>query len=292
MGRWHAIGPWPPKARQRQHAKLVIDRDREALLLGSPLEQDYYDSLRHAIYDPRRGKESKKGPIHDVSVGVRGPAVGHLQELFNNHWNLAAPDDKLPVTPALPPAVSQADADEFLTTAQVVRTLDSMFTEGETPPNPNGEQGVLEAYLRAIHFAERFVYIENQYFNNDIITQALIDALAARPKLVVILFLNSAPDMRAAVRLRARRCGARERRGFASPVQRRRRVWYRSASGSCRWTAARRRPSMRAPKAGASTAQRWAGLIAVLRTGRWSLRTSSPADSRARRSSWPTPLPT
>jgi len=126
---------------------------------------------------------------------VRGPAVGHLQELFNNHWNLAAPDDKLPVTPALPPAVSQADADEFLTTAQVVRTLDSMFTEGETPPNPNGEQGVLEAYLRAIHFAERFVYIENQYFNNDIITQALIDALAARPKLVVILFLNSAPDM-------------------------------------------------------------------------------------------------
>ena len=183
------------RSNQFTHAKLVIDRDREALLLGSPLEQNYYDSLRHAIYDPRRGKDAKKGPIHDVSVGVRGPAVGHLQELFNNHWNLAAPGDKLPVVPALPPAINQADADEFLTTAQVVRTLDSMFTEGETPANPNGEQGVLEAYLRAIHFAERFIYIENQYFNNDIITQALIDALAAHPKLVVILFLNSAPDM-------------------------------------------------------------------------------------------------
>ena len=54
---------------------------------------------------------------------------------------------------------------------------------------------MLEAYLRAIAFAERFIYIENQYFNNDIITHALIDALAAKPDLVVILFLNSAPDM-------------------------------------------------------------------------------------------------
>lgn len=183
------------RSNQFTHAKLVIDRDREALLLGSPMSQDYFDSLKHAIDDLRRGKAAAKGPIHDVSVGVRGPAVGHLQELFNNHWNIAAPDDKLPVTPALPPAVTQADADEFIATAQVVRTLDAMFTEGDTPPNENGEQGVLEAYLRAIHFAERFIYIENQYFNNDIITQALIDALASKPKLVVILYLNSAPDM-------------------------------------------------------------------------------------------------
>jgi phosphatidylserine/phosphatidylglycerophosphate/cardiolipin synthase-like enzyme len=184
------------RSNQFTHAKLVIDRDREAVLLGSPLEQDYYDSLQHAVDEPRRGKSAKKGPIHDVSVGVRGPAVAHMQELFNNHWNLAAADDKLPVAPPTLPAIAaSSDDDEFITTVQFVRTLDAMFTEDFDPPAPTGEQGVLEAYLRAIHFAERFIYVENQYFNNDIITRALIDALAAKPKLVVILFVNSAPDM-------------------------------------------------------------------------------------------------
>ncbi len=184
------------RSNQFTHAKLVIDRGREAVLLGSPMEQDYYDSLQHAVDEPRRGKTAEKGPIHDVSVAVRGPAVGHMQELFNNHWNLTAPDDKLPLPAPTLPAITQTDdQNEFITTVQFVRTLDAMFTEDFDPPAPTGEQGVLEAYLRAIHFAERFIYIENQYFNNDIITRALIDALAAKPKLVVILFLNSAPDM-------------------------------------------------------------------------------------------------
>jgi len=184
------------RSNQFTHCKLVIDRNREAVLLGSPMEQDYYDSLQHAVDDPRRGKSADKGPIHDVSVAVRGPVVGHMQELFNNHWNLAAPDDKLPVpAPTLPAITQSGDKNEFIAPAQFVRTLDASFTEDFDPPAPNGEQGVLEAYLRAIAFAERFIYIENQYFNNDIITHALIDALATKPDLVVILFLNSAPDM-------------------------------------------------------------------------------------------------
>ncbi|OAI44436.1 hypothetical protein AYO43_09120 [Nitrospira sp. SCGC AG-212-E16] len=187
------------RSNQYTHAKLVIDRGREALLLGSPFEQQYFDSRGHAIDDLRRGRSASKGPIHEVSVGVRGPAVGHLQEVFNVHWNLADPEDKLPDTPDLPAPPDHADPDEFIATVQVVRTLDSMFTETGDHPNDDGEEGVLEAYLRAIHFAERFIYIENQYFNNDTITQALIDALAkaiaAKGQLVVILFVNASPDM-------------------------------------------------------------------------------------------------
>ena len=56
---------------------------------------------------------------------------------------------------------------------QFVRTLDAMFTEDFDPPAPTGEQGVLEAYLRAIHFAERFIYIENQFLWSPEITAAL-----------------------------------------------------------------------------------------------------------------------
>ena len=171
------------------HTKMVVDRDVEAVLLGSPFEQHYFDS-QHVLEEPRRGRDASKGPIHEMSVAVRGPAVGHLQEVFNSHWNIAEPSDPLPPTPGLPDAPANLNDGEFRCSVQVVRTFDKMFA-----PATDGEKGVLEAYLRGFHFAERFIYIENQYFNNDTITQGLIDALKAKPKLEVILLLNPAPDM-------------------------------------------------------------------------------------------------
>jgi phosphatidylserine/phosphatidylglycerophosphate/cardiolipin synthase-like enzyme len=171
------------------HAKIVIDRRTEGVLLGSPFDQDYFDSLEHQIDDRRRGGDPAKGPIHDVSVGVRGPIVAHLEELFNSHWNIAAPDDVQP-TPETPLPIGTVADDEIVTPAQLVRTLDFMFSEPT-----DGEKGVLEAYLRGIHFAERFIYIENQYFHYKVIIDALIEALKAKSGLVLILLVNVAPDM-------------------------------------------------------------------------------------------------
>ena len=109
------------------HAKLVIDRGVEAVVLGSPFGQLYFGDTQHVFDDPRRGGGPSKGPIHEMSVAVRGGAVGYLQEVFNNHWNLAAPDDKLPVTPAIPSAPTSLKDGEFLASVQVVRTFDKMF---------------------------------------------------------------------------------------------------------------------------------------------------------------------
>ena len=173
------------------HAKVVIDRGKEAVLLGSPFEQVYFDSPDHLIASGRRGESASKGPIHDVSVGVRGPALKDFQGLFNSHWKFTEPAETLP-DPGVPDQITTPDPDEFLSTVQLALTLDRMFSgPGET----NGEKGIQEAYLRAIHFAERFIYIENQYFHNPPVIQALIDALIAKPKLVVILLLNISPDM-------------------------------------------------------------------------------------------------
>jgi phosphatidylserine/phosphatidylglycerophosphate/cardiolipin synthase-like enzyme len=172
------------------HSKLVIDRGVEAVVLGSPFSQDYFGDPKHVFDDPRRGGDPSKGPIHEMSVAVRGGAVGHLEEVFNNHWNIATPDDKLLVTPPIPSAPTTLKDGEFLASVQVVRTFDKMFA-----PATNGEQGVLEAYLRAIHLAERFIYIENQYFNNDTITEALVAALKRKSTLQLILLVNACPDM-------------------------------------------------------------------------------------------------
>jgi len=172
------------------HAKVLISRDQEAILLGSPFEQVYYDSPKHEIAYPKRGGAAAKGPIHDVSVAVRGPALKDVQELFNSHWKVAEPSDSQ-TAPNTPGAVS-AGTGEFGSTVQLILTLDRLFNgPGET----DGEKGVLEAYLRAIHFADRFIYIENQYFHNPRIAQALTDAMLAKPKLAVILLINVSPDM-------------------------------------------------------------------------------------------------
>jgi phosphatidylserine/phosphatidylglycerophosphate/cardiolipin synthase-like enzyme len=171
------------------HAKIVIDRGKEGVLLGSPFDQDYFDTREHRIDDRRRGADPAKGPIHDVSVGVRGPAVAHMEELFNSHWAVAAPDDVQP-QPGTAQPIGIAAEGEIVAPVQLVRTLDRMFAEAS-----DGEKGVLEAYLRGIHFAQRFIYIENQYFHYKVIIDALIDALKADRNLVLILLVNVAPDM-------------------------------------------------------------------------------------------------
>ncbi|MBV9391705.1 MAG: hypothetical protein JOY96_07430 [Verrucomicrobia bacterium] len=173
------------------HAKVVIDRGKEAILLGSPFEQVYFDSPDHLIQSGRRGPKASKGPIHDVSVGVRGPALKDFQELFNSHWKFTEPAETLP-DPTVPGEITTPDSDEFLSTLQLALTLDRMFSG---PGESDGEKGILEAYLRAIHFAQRFIYIENQYFHHPIVIQALVDAMIANPNLVVILLLNISPDM-------------------------------------------------------------------------------------------------
>jgi phosphatidylserine/phosphatidylglycerophosphate/cardiolipin synthase-like enzyme len=174
------------------HTKIVTD-GKAAVLLGSPFEQVYFDGPGHVIDDFRRGGSAGKGPIHDMSMSVRGPAVGHLAEVFNTHWNQTGPTDHLPVPPNLPLPDEEhtAEPGEFLTSLQVVRTING----GLLAALPKGEMGVLEAHLRAIHFAKRFIYLENQYFTNETITEALIAALTANDQLQVILLVPVEPDI-------------------------------------------------------------------------------------------------
>jgi len=74
-----------------------------------------------------------------------------------------------------------------------------MFVTPAPDPNvenlPQGETGVLEAYVRGISKAEDFIYIEDQYFNSPEIAAAIQVRMLERPLLEVILVLNSRPDI-------------------------------------------------------------------------------------------------
>ena len=167
----------------------------ECIILGSPFNQSYYDTANHAVFDARRGSCSGEPiPVHDVSLGIRGPVLADLQAQFVAHWNkYCSPADQMqPLTP-VPAALTTAASGEYLASVQLVRTVN----HNHLPGLPDGELGVLEAYLRAIEKATDYIYIENQYFTNQTIGDALIGALCdpSRPNLQVILLVNIVPDI-------------------------------------------------------------------------------------------------
>lgn len=176
------------------HAKMVICRSpgtAEAYILGSPFVQDYFDGLEHSLHDPRHGEDrcSKaiKVPTHDVSMRLRGPVVADIEATFRLHWNQAKPAGAadLPAQPA--PAAVTGGA-----TAQLTRTL---WGGGFFAARPQGEVSIFESYIRAISSAQRYVYLENQYFTCREIADSLISAVKANSQLEVILLTNSKVDI-------------------------------------------------------------------------------------------------
>lgn len=174
-----------PSPMQMTHAKIVIVDSNVAFLLGSPLLQDYYDSFTHEVDDARRGLGGVPNlPVHDVSARITGPAVVDLTRFFLTHWNQGVGNG-----PDLRPGAAPGPTGTLR--AQIVRTL----PRAQLPDLPEGERTILEAYLRAIAHAERFIYLENQYFVNFEVCRALAARLKAKPGLQLILLANHKADV-------------------------------------------------------------------------------------------------
>jgi len=180
------------------HARLAVFDGLHAICVGASFTQSYIDTHDHAIDAPRRGGASGI-PDHDVGIGVTGPAVGDFHRNLQLLWNTASPD-RLP-TLERNPAIQAPGVGDALCSIQVVRTLtEDRFTDTD-PDLKKGEKGCLEAYLRAIANAEDFIYLENQYFIDSRIADALVNVMkqrrgrSGRTDLQVILVLNIKPDV-------------------------------------------------------------------------------------------------
>jgi phosphatidylserine/phosphatidylglycerophosphate/cardiolipin synthase-like enzyme len=109
-----------------------------------------------------------------------------VTEYFVQLWNYLSDahfDGSDKIAPAMPHVPAGAQ------TIQIVRSV--------TPQTltKKGETGILEAYRRAIHNARDFIYLENQYFTNKSVANALRNALKDRPELQLILLLNENPNV-------------------------------------------------------------------------------------------------
>jgi phosphatidylserine/phosphatidylglycerophosphate/cardiolipin synthase-like enzyme len=177
------------------HAKLMVVDNERVLSMGSPYQQNYIDTHAHAIDAPVRG-DMETYPNHDVGFIAKGPVINTVYDTLQLLWNnVAADKDKIPDTPPAPPGTGPStipDSDwDGVCNLQIVRTLtgDKVFSS-----LPDGEKGILEAYLRAINMAQHFIYFENQWLISHAIGDAIVKAMTNNPKLQTILLLNIKPE--------------------------------------------------------------------------------------------------
>lgn len=176
---------------QLLHAKMVIIGQRRAFLMGSPFVNGYWDSPSHSPVDRRRPHRELGGrPVHDVSVGVRGPVVRELAEVFARLWNVGGPQDATQEAPSARRTIRRSGAKlgvDVVTTAPSCRRGSSDLGSVET----------LDALLAGIERARSLIYIEHQYLSSRPVVDALRKALNREPALELILVLNQNPDVTA-----------------------------------------------------------------------------------------------
>jgi phosphatidylserine/phosphatidylglycerophosphate/cardiolipin synthase-like enzyme len=175
-----------------QHCKMVIVDNDRAVVLGSPFSQRYFDSLLHKIEDPRRGGNTAD-MVHDLSMSVVGPAARDLFETFRFYWNEdLSESEQLKELPKNLPPNTQTSGEDGVAKLQVVRTLSGTRFDAL---DGKSEKGILEGYLRAFAAAKHYIYIENQYFTDGVITDALVAALKQNSNLELIIVVPIKPDL-------------------------------------------------------------------------------------------------
>jgi phosphatidylserine/phosphatidylglycerophosphate/cardiolipin synthase-like enzyme len=150
------------------HQKIAIVDGTHAFVGGIDMlielggDYDRWDTHAHHYASPLRRNAEDRSPHnwHDAHALIEGPAVGDVELNFRQRWNdlvqrhawdrqLLLPEHPLP----------QPMASSSL--VQIARTIP---TRTYTFAPPDGIQGIAQHYAYALGNAQRFVYLENQYF--------------------------------------------------------------------------------------------------------------------------------
>jgi phosphatidylserine/phosphatidylglycerophosphate/cardiolipin synthase-like enzyme len=155
------------------HEKILIVDDEEAFVGGLD-----FSTIGASRLDDTHHKPRPPMGWHDTTVRIRGPLVADVADHFRMRWNEVSDD-------SLPAPVPPAPAGDVV--GQIVRTV----PEGVYDSLPRGDFRILEAYVRGLRSAQRFVYLENQFLWSSEIVKILAEKLSNPPtddfRVVVVL---------------------------------------------------------------------------------------------------------
>ena len=163
------------------HEKIVVVDGTVAFVGGLDFTDLQGDRHDHQLHPPR-------GPLgwHDAAVRLHGPAVADVARHFALRWG--------EVTGHVPPIPSEHAQPSYEdgVDVQVLRTV----PEGTYTFAPHGEFTILDAYLRALRSAERFIYLENQFLWSPEVVDVLADRLEHPPcdEFRILLLLPTKPS--------------------------------------------------------------------------------------------------
>ncbi len=167
------------------HQKIVVVDNQLAFVGGIDLSRWRWDTHEHAPDDPRRVDPNGKPypPFHDMMFVIEGKAAARLGELARERWHRVnrrrikdVPSGlESPWPDCVQPVLHDAET-------AIARTF----------PAYNGNDAVDEVkrlHLDMIAAAERFIYIENQYFTARCLADAIRNRLREKngPEVVLVL---------------------------------------------------------------------------------------------------------
>ncbi|GAB3191849.1 phospholipase D-like domain-containing protein [Geodermatophilus arenarius] len=167
------------------HQKIVVIDDCLAFAGGIDVTADRWDTSEHRDRHPLRHRPHTtrlRGPWHDVTSLVSGPAARAIGDLARERWESGTGEHLEPVTDV--EACWPEEVETFLTDVDVAVS--------RTRPEYGGAELVHEIellWLAVVAAARRTVYVETQYFANRRVAEAIAERLQEPdgPEFVVVL---------------------------------------------------------------------------------------------------------
>jgi len=167
------------------HQKILVIDDAMAFCGGIDITAERWDTRDHRDDEPGRRRPFTRRsyePWHDAIMAVDGDVARALGECCRKRWDAATTNDCIPA----PESESDPWPDEL---EPVFRDVEVAIARTRGHEGPNEEVREIEAlFVDLIAAAERFVYVETQYFASRVIAEAIGSRLAEQdgPEFVIV----------------------------------------------------------------------------------------------------------
>ncbi|MCC7540727.1 MAG: hypothetical protein IT379_31210, partial [Deltaproteobacteria bacterium] len=176
------------------HQKFLVVDGSVAYVGGMNLRRVDWDTSDHLVFEPRRMLFDRTvderdavaaheelpdtGPRKDYQIRIEGPAAQDVADVFHERWEEQRSRGVDYSENATPFTVDRAiGAIPGGVQVQVTATL----------PDPFWEHDIAETWFAAVENANRYIFIEDQYFRIPMLTEAIAARMAAVPDLRLVV---------------------------------------------------------------------------------------------------------